>query len=430
MSQTIVPAPAAVPIAPPPSRITEASSALRRSFAGSPGRLRLIALGAVVSVVISALLGAWALQMRSSALDKAAASSSHLLLLQNVQTNLVQADAAATNSFLGYGLEPEAQRLDYIASLEAASNDLALAAQHSDADAQALGEANAALTRYSGYISSARANNRQGLPVGANYLETASSLLSTGVIEKLEERVTADKAAVESAFSQGANARWLLLLAVVIGIGGLVYAQLQVTRHSHRYVNIPAAISTVGLVVVLAASAVIMSSAQSEASDVRNGPLEKATGLSDSRVAAFSAKATESLTLIARGSATADDDDWNGLITTARQELDGLAYPQASSALDDYVAGHEQVNGLDVKGNWDDAVELATATDEGSVNALFDRYADLTQDDLNTQRDAASDRLADANNQLLPTGILLLVVGLLCAAGAWWGVSLRLDEYR
>lgn len=441
MSQTVVPAPASYgpdyygpaptgPLPARPNRLAAAGTALRRSFSGSPGRLRLIAIGAVLSVVISALLGAWALQLRSSALDRAASSSAHLLLLQNVQTKLMQADADATNAFLGSGLEPQPPRLDYIASLGAASRDLGLAAQHSTADAQALGAANAALTRYAGYVASARANNRQNLQVGASYLKTASDLLRSDVIPHLQDRSKADSDAVNSAFSRAANVRWLLLLAAVIGVGGLLYAQILLTRHSHRYVNLPAAASAIGLVVVLVASAVVMSSAQSEASDVRQGPLEKASGLSDSRVSAFDAKASESLTLIARGSATEADTEWKRLYAKALGEIDGSAYPDAKDALEQYDTAHTKVNTQDVNGDWDYAVKAATSTSNGSVNALFTRYANLTAKSLDTQASATADRLSSANDRLLPFSLILLIVGLLCAAGAWWGVSLRLDEYR
>ena len=188
--------------------------------------------------------------------------------------------------------------------------------------------------------------------------------------------------------------------------------------------------ATVGLLVVLAGSAAIMSSAQSEASDVRYGPLETATGLSGSRVAAFDAKATESLTLIARGSATELDEDWANAFKEAVGELDASTYPAAREALENYGAEHQEVNATDLSGDWEGALEAALADEEGSGNALFASYADQTQKALESQAETTSDRLSVVGDPLLPTGIALLVVGLLCAAGAWWGISLRLDEYR
>lgn len=152
-----------------------------------------------------------------------------------------------------------------------------------------------------------------------------------GIDTLLNERAVASVTARDDAFSQSENARWLLLLAGVIGVGGLVYAQLLITRHSHRYVNIPAAASTIGLAAVLVGATVVMSSAQSEASDVRFGPLERAIELSNSRVAAFDAKAQESLTLIDRGSASPSDEVWNNSYTDAVGSLDGLDYPDAKA---------------------------------------------------------------------------------------------------
>ncbi|MBT0767937.1 hypothetical protein KIH74_03320 [Kineosporia sp. J2-2] len=438
MTQTIIPPPPADAVAVPPRRGSSATAALRESFSGSPGRLRLIAIGAVVSVLVSALLGGWALQMRSSALDRATSSSEHLLLVQGIQTDLVQADADATNAFLSYGLEPQAQREGYIKALKSASADLATAARHSSADADALGQANAALTRYSGYVASARANNRQGLPVGASYLEAASDLMGTSgtepqegsVIALLKQRTDADTAAVADAFGTAGNARWLLVLAAVIGVGGLLAVQVLVARHSHRYLNLPTLASTVVLVVMLAGAAAVMLTAQTEAADVRSGPLAEASAISDSRVLAFDAKSKESLTLINRGSATAADAQWKASFNEAADLIDTRENSAAAEALDDYREVHEKINDLDLDGSWDEAVELATADGGDSANGLFDQYDNASSTSLAPQTDSAVKRLGEAGNLLLPTGLALLVVGLLCAAGAWRGISLRLDEYR
>jgi hypothetical protein len=49
---------------------------------------------------------------------------------------------------------------------------------------------------------------------------------------------------------------------------------------------------------------------------------------------------------------------------------------------------------------------------------------------LNSKAQETASGLDTAGNTLLPAGILVVLVGLLAAAGAWFGVSLRLDEYR
>ncbi|GLY27788.1 hypothetical protein [Kineosporia sp. NBRC 101731] len=413
--------------------LPEQRGVARRSFSGTPGRLRLTAIGAVVAVLISAVLGAVALKMRSDALGRADSSASHLLLLQSVQTNLVTADADATNAFLKGGLEPQEQRIGYLRALEAVSKGLTTAARHSSEDAEALGEANAAINRYAGFVSSARANNRQGFSVGASYLKSASALLNSqaedekGAIALIEERTEADTQAVADAYADAGFARWLLLLSAVVGIGGLLYAQVTLSRHSHRYLNLPVVASTVVLVVTLGAAAALMASAQSQANDVRSESLRPAQDLSNSRVAAFTAKSTESLTLIQQGSATPDDTLWKKNYEKALDLVDG----DSKAQLEAYKAQHEKINQLDVDGAWRSAVNLATSDSDTSANALFSQYQDSTETDLEkVSGEHISDGLDSARDPLLPVAALLLLAGLFCAAAAWRGVSFRLNEYR
>ena len=90
--------------------------------------------------------------------------------IQAIQTDVVQADADATNAFLG-GLEPAAQREDYTEAVSSAAQLVAEAAQHQPADGAALGALNRSLLDYTSQVEQARANNRQALPVGAQYLK-------------------------------------------------------------------------------------------------------------------------------------------------------------------------------------------------------------------------------------------------------------------
>src|SRR3954447_24820543 len=319
MSQTIVPpAPRGMPSrpavstgssgsgatrpGPPSSRRASASATVRHYLDGSPGRLRMISAMAVIATVLAAVLGGAALRERSAALAEGAATAEHLLLVQDIQTNVTEADAVASNSFLRAGLELPAQRARYSAAIATATRELAIAARASSEDAQALGAVNAALATYLGRVESARANNRQGLPVGASYLATASALLTSEVVPPLEARAAADAATMDAAYARAGNARWWLALAALVGLGGLVWAQLYLVQHSRRIVNVPLAASTVGLLVALVLASAAMALAQSKADGVRHGALWEATDLSRSRVAAFGAKSVESLALIKRGS--------------------------------------------------------------------------------------------------------------------------------
>jgi hypothetical protein len=398
-------------------------------LSGTPGRLRALSALCVLALVVAGVGGGAALYRRSAAIDEARRAAAHLVLLQNVQTNLVQADADATNAFLTFGLEPQAQRVDYIASIRTASRDLAVAAQARPADAEALGAANAALTRYTGYIASARATNREGLPLGASYLRTASDLLNAEIIPALEKRTTADLERIDTAYSRSANARWWLALVAVLGLGALILAQLYMTRTTRRIINLPAAAATVGLLAALGVAGVSMSVAQSRADDVRAGALTAARDLSRSRVAAFNAKSLESLTLIARGSGTPADPLWTAAMKRADTALPGEP-AAARTALRAYAERHRAIRTLEDAGKWEEAITLAKDTGKTSANGQFAAYAAQTGAALTDRAQAVSSELRSAGEFLQPAGVLMLIVGLLAAAGAWWGIALRLDEYR
>src|SRR5439155_19808012 len=88
------------------------------------------------------------------------------------QSLLSGADASAANSFLAGGVEPSDQRARYLANTRQAQDELAKAAAGGGASVKAtdatrtIAESSAT---YVGLVESARANNRQGFPVGAGY---------------------------------------------------------------------------------------------------------------------------------------------------------------------------------------------------------------------------------------------------------------------
>lgn len=222
-----------------------------------------------------------------------------------------------------------------------------------------------------------------------------------------------------------------LVVAFVLGVIPLVAVQYWLARRSRRVLNLPALVATVALVVTLLASVALLGVAQGEADDVESGSYAQAKALGDARVAAFDAKANESLTLIARGSGTPADETW----TSGRLAADlGLKEAGSSSALTqslrDYATAHAAIRKLDNAGQWDAAVERAVATGPGSANAAFARFGTLSAAALAQAAGDTSGGLDDARGGLIAMAWLMVLVGLLAAGGAWWGISLRLDEYR
>ncbi len=76
----------------------------------TPSRLRLLSLGVVVAGVVTGVVGALVFSALAYSLARAEADTAQLIRVQQIQTNLLIADATATNAFLVGGLEPPAQR--------------------------------------------------------------------------------------------------------------------------------------------------------------------------------------------------------------------------------------------------------------------------------------------------------------------------------
>ena len=167
----------------------------------------------------------------------------------------------------------------------------------------------------------------------------------------------------------------------------------------------------------------------------RDGVYAATLSTAQARIAGFDAKSNESLTLIARGSGGAFEKAWQASNTAVNAELTELAQNPASSDLSllpwsPYAAVHQKIRALDDGGDWDGAVALATGTEPDSGNATFAAFDTSSEAQLATLSGQTAQQLDDAGGWLPVSGALGVLAGLLAAACAWWGVSLRLEEYR
>ena len=109
----------------------------------------------------------------------------------------------------------------------------------------------------------------------------------------------------------GAVGRALLWLAVpgVLALVALGGALVWLARRTHRYVNLGLAGAAVAVLVGLVAGWLVLGSVSARVEQVRDGPYAAALATAQARIAAFDAKANECLTLIARGSGAAFEED-------------------------------------------------------------------------------------------------------------------------
>ena len=105
----------------------------------------------------------------ANSIDDVRTASGQLLGVQDIRVRIVHADAIASSSYLRSGQEDPAQRTAYLDEIAKAGDGLvAVSAAANDTDLVQLSEASRLLGSYVGLVEQARANNRQGFPVGAH----------------------------------------------------------------------------------------------------------------------------------------------------------------------------------------------------------------------------------------------------------------------
>ncbi|MBT0994968.1 hypothetical protein KIN34_11805 [Cellulomonas sp. DKR-3] len=422
-------APATPPVPSPAGAgaVAPRTGALSRT----PGRLRLAAAIAALACLAIAVAGLVGGLVQSSALGDAVADTDQQVRALGVRNDLVAADATATNAFLVGGLEPVEQRAQYDESLTAAGEGLTAVAGANGDDAASLGSVNAGVSTYAGLVEQARANNRQGFPVGAAYLETASQELRDVVLPGLDGVAQANDDRVESAFDAASLAQ-LALIVLVVGAVVLVVVQVWLARRVHRRLNVGLLVATV---LVVVAGFTLFSSLQAGAQtarDVEAGSYGRTVAVARAFSLANDARAMESFTLIKRGSGQAYEEAYQAAVAEAGADLaaaEGTGAP-VTQAFDAWTATHDEIRELDDAGRWDDAVARATSTEAGSPNATFDAFAQLAEQSVADAGDAASADLEGAASGAQRVAWVALVAGVLAALAALWGFSARLKEYR
>jgi len=428
VTQTIA-QPAAPPAAPAPAPVVHRTG-VRAALSRTPGKMRVAGVLAVVASLAVGLLGLRAGLAQSDALADADADTTQLVGIQDVRNDLVVADATATNAFLVGGLEPSEQRARYDEAIASAAHGLAQLAGSNEADAELLGKATAGLTTYTGLVEQARANNRQGFPVGAAYLDQASSVLRTDVLPHLDDLVAANSDRVDASFDSVGSVPWLLALGI-LALAVLVVVQVWLARRTHRRLNAGLFWSTVLALAASVGGAVVLGSTAQRAGDVRHGPYDATVSVARAYALANDAKSMESFTLIKRGSGAAYEETFVAETDQARTLLSrDTVDPSLAPLLDDWVAAHQEIRKLDDGGDWDGAVALAVSSAPGDPNDVFQTFSTAAGSSLEASAQETHTSLSGSGGSAVLVGWLILVAGLLAAVLSWRGISTRVEEYR
>ena len=178
--------PPVVAAPPPPPPVPPPRHRLRASLLTTPGRVRALSVCVVIGVALACAADLGVVSRRHHAVSTFGGQSEPLVVLaQRIQTELSQADASAANGFLAGALEPADQVARYQQGTTEAADDIAQAARDTGtggAGGLAVRTLAEQLPVYTGLVQTAVADNRQGFPVGAAYLRSASQLLHTEML--------------------------------------------------------------------------------------------------------------------------------------------------------------------------------------------------------------------------------------------------------
>ena len=443
MTQSSPPPPGAVSTVPkagsptaataPPASTLDTSAPIATPEAkhrrSTPQLLRLLSSGVILISLIFGVVGALIFGYLGYSLDRAQADTDQLIRVQKIQTSLLAADATATNAFLVGGLEPPGQRAAYEQAIDEAGVLIAEAARAQPADGAAMSALNDEVVRYASTVEQARANNRQGLPVGAQYLRIASADLRGVALPILTTLVDANTRRASAAMETQLPAVVFGVLGLLV-LAGLVLAMVWVARTFKRWINPGLLAASTVVLVILIGAGIGLTTVSGGVAELQSGSFTRLTLVSRALIEANNAKSNESLTLIARGSGAAFEQAWQASAEQVETNVQQSGNPELAELWTDYAEVHAAIRDLDYSGRWDQAVSRATGSGRNSANVRFAAFDAPATEFVEEMAGLTQDGLAGPRIGLTIGAVLILLAGVAAALLGRRGVADRLREYR
>ncbi|MFF1398319.1 hypothetical protein ACFVZD_31470 [Streptomyces sp. NPDC058287] len=441
-----------------PARSTawaEGVDRVRAAATTEPGRLRII--GAVLALLVVAFgaVTAWQMSDRSAAADDVLHSSQPLSAdAADIYRSLADANTAASSGFLAGGQEPAETRDRYERDIRTAAAKLVTAAANSDPDSPstaAISKLNKLLPQYKGLIERARANNRQGFPLGGAYLRYANETMQEQMLPAAEDLYKKENERLRSDYDSATPYPWAAIGLGVVALGALAWAQRRNYRRTNRVLNHGLVAATAASTVVLLWLVVGHSVARAGLDESYDHGVRSLNVLHDARIASLKARGNENLTLVSRGAETVEvkgvakdafDVDYQKQMKTLATKLgdaaeiadDSTGKRPVQAAGDNmrvWRDRHKDAREQDDAGNYQGALDkvIGSAQDK-PTRECFDNVDKELQSALRHEQAEFKQAATDGRGAMtgLPVGAAVLAV--LGAAGAVLGIGRRLSEYR
>lgn len=322
----------------------------RERAATTPGRLWTVSIGMIAVSGLLWLAGSSTVVTAQGKVDSIGHRSGPAVIdAQKIHESLADADRSAANAFLASGAQNSEPRQRYVRDVALATHDLEQAAEHNSAGSQIsrdLQAVNAAVVQYTGLVEAARANDRQGFPVGAAYLRAASRLMHQprdGILARVDALATVNSGNASAEYSS----LWYAaaLLAVFFAFSVLLFALLVSTqgfvrRRFRRRRNNRMMVATTLLLLLVAGMAAQGLYTYRNLRVAEEQAFPRLHLLWQARATVADINGNESLSLIARGNGSAFDDAFKAEI------LQLVDRPLTDAMVDAAAAGQVQFKGL------------------------------------------------------------------------------------
>ncbi|MFC0451229.1 hypothetical protein [Rhodococcus jostii] len=417
----------------------------RGFLASTPGRLSVLAVVLVAAALAAGTVASAINGARQQEIDALRTHSEPLAdAAQSLYSSLSIADAAATTSFIFGGVEPVAVRERYNQAVGDASNALVTASNGvSPADAEALGllsEVSRRFAEYTSLVSTARANDRSGNPVGITYLRNASSMMQAGILPLAHRLSTEQWKSVASTQARTARLPVATVAVTAATLVALLLAHVYLTRKSRRLFNpglIVAALLVAGLLVWSMVAFLLSTSAAERA---RTDGAQPLSAITTARILAQQARADEMLGVLQRGSDPQSEVDFSRHSTVLSEILEqhrnsrgdtaDAAVADAAAALEGWRSAHELLHQTLANGDYPAAAALATDPGALAPTAQFSALDEALQSAIDRLRNEEREATTEAYRPTSLLSVGAVVIGVLAGFAVGGGIWPRLNEYH
>ncbi|RBM18066.1 hypothetical protein [Streptomyces sp. PT12] len=445
--------PAAPPTPEPPRRsaFAEGAAQVRAAARTEPGRLRIIGAAVAGLLLLFGALTFFEITDRADAARTVEERSQPLSAdAAEIYRSLADANTTAAAGFLAGADEDPAVRERYERDIDNAARLLASAAAHSSDSASArryIETLTEELPFYAGLVETARANNRQGLPLGGAYLRYADQRMQDTLLTAAEELYELETRRFEGDLADARDWPWLALGSGALALAALAWAQRRHYLRTNRVFNpgLVAATTAAAVLLIWLAGAHVV--ARGALSDADENAAQSLSALNGAWTEALKARGDESMTLVTRGAGSEFEDSYTthmdalaaergGLLPRAgelAEDAEGRAPVDAAvAATEEWQERHSVARELETAGAYDEAVEAVIGVErpEESTGESFDRVDASLADAVEHEQREFTRAAADGHGALggLTAGAVLLA--LLAALGTVLGIARRLSEYR